>query len=744
MGFHRLNYFLIILFLFTGAVKSYSSGKKAVRRVLEINVPRNTTIPVLDGVLSKNEWRNAAIATHFIQKEPHEGKPASEPTFVLVAYDDEYLYFGIRCFDNEPDKIVANKMRRDSDLFDNDYIEIIIDTFHDRRNAYYFATNSLGARVDSEIKSEGAHINWDWDGIWYCKARRDSKGWVAEIAIPFKTLRFNNAKEMTWGINFGRYIARKKEISYWSPISRDDDFNSYGKFKASKFGLLKGLYGISIKHRLQVKPYTIGGVERDFLFSNNLEKRGDIGLDAKLRLSSNMVADITLNTDFAQVEADNEQVNLSRFSLFFPEKRDFFLEGLDIFNVGEGSFSNPFTLLFFSRQIGLHRDPETFELKEVPILSGIKVTGKQGPFEVGFLDVFTNELSYTNRNNNLAQIPQTNYSAFRIKRDIFNRSSIGFLGLSKDQINESHYNRTFAVDGYFTFDNNLTISGYLAKTITPGLKGKDYNGFMDASWGNDKISTRVTFTDIGANFNPEMGFLQWTDIRKYTGSFSVSPRPHWPNFRQLHFSNSVEIITNHKNELQYRTFQTGFLTLFQDESFLFFGLTNFYDNVPQPGFFLGPTFIPGGIYKFNVFGFTYNSDQSRKLSGRLRMGSGSFYDGKFTGVTISTYFRPNNKFGMDLNWNWNLLDLPFKNGDFTTSILAARFKYSFSPDLFVKLFVQWNDFDKRIISNFLLNFIHSPGSDFYLVYNEEWDTHGHIKTANRTVLVKFTYLLNLF
>ncbi|NIR47790.1 carbohydrate binding family 9 domain-containing protein [candidate division KSB1 bacterium] len=700
------------------------------------------TPPDLDGQLSKDEWKDASFIYNFTQKEPEEGEVASERTFVLITYDERNVYFGIRCYDKQPKKIVATEMRRDSNLSDNDYVEIIIDTFHDQRNAYYFATNSLGARLDSEIKTEGTHINWDWDGVWFCNASRDKLGWTAEVAIPFETLRFKSKDDLTWGINFGRYIPRKREESYWSPISRDDDFDNFGKFKASKFGVMRGLRNVTHDNRIRVKPYTIAGVETNFSGTNSTEKLADIGLDAKVNLTSNLTSDITINTDFAQVEADQEQVNLSRFNLFFPEKRDFFLEGLDIFNIGEESAGEPFTLLFFSRQIGLHRDSTTFEFKEVPITGGVKVTGKEGPYELGFLNVFTEDLEYTNMFNQTTHIPKTNYSALRVKRDIFKRSHVGFMGLSKDPVDGGNYNRTFAVDGLFSFDNNITVKGYLAKTFTPGLEGKDYNGFFDFSWGNDLVYTRASYTDIGENFNPEMGFLQWTDIRKYNMQFSVSPRPDFLSLKQSHFSYDLNYITDHNNELQYRTIQTGLFNVFRDDSFLFLGLLNVYDNLPD-GFYLENTFVEPGIYNYNIFGLSYTSDLSRKISGALDVAAGTFYDGTLYGVTLTNYLKPNDKFSVDLTYDWNRVEVPFDNGEFTTSILGTRFSYSFSPNLFTKAYIQWNHFDKRIVSNFLVNFIHSPGSDFYLVYNEEWDTSDGFSTSNRTVLAKLTHLINL-
>ncbi len=729
----------VVCLLLCADLESVAGNKNKRVSLLQVTVGRNGSAPIIDGYLSKNEWKNAALISNFTQKEPSEGAPVSEPTIVLITYDDQNIYFGIRCFDKEPHKIVANEMRRDSDLSNNDYVEIIIDTFFDQRNAYYFATNSLGARLDSEIKTEGAHINWDWDGIWHSAARKDQMGWTVEVAIPFKTLRFREGENITWGINFGRYIPRKREEAYWSPISRDDDFNNYGKFKISKFGVLKGLNFAPKDKRLQIKPYAIGGMEKHFTPSVSSDQLADAGLDVKVHLTSNIVSDLTVNTDFAQVEADVEQVNLSRFNLFFPEKRDFFLEGLDIFNVGEEVYGEPFTLLFFSRQIGLHTDPATFESREVPIIGGIKTTGKAGAYELGVLDVLTDGLSQPNPDS----VGKTNYLAARLKRDIFKRSYLGVMALSKDAVAGGPYNRTFAADALFSFDNNFTLSGYFAKTLTPGLRGNDYNGYLDLSWGTDKVYAHGAFTDIGRNFNPEMGFLQWRDIRKYFLEIYLSPRPNFWSIRQSHFSYSLEYITNHSNQLQYRTINLGLLNIFKNEAYLSFGFINYYDNIPAPGFFLGPAFIPGGIYKYNIGSAMFSSDHSRKFSGSLQVGGGTFYDGTFIGVRAENFWKPTSKLRFDLNWVWNRVETPFANGEFTTSILGARINYSFSTNLFTKAYLQWNDFDKRIISNFLIRFIYAPGSDFYLVYNEELDTVSRLKTSNRTLLAKLTFLLNL-
>ncbi len=727
---------MLLLFAEGNGVQAGASGTKRGKSLTyEVNVRSVRQAPVLDGILSRDEWKQAAVVYNFTQKEPDEGLPASEPTFILISYDESHIYFGIRCFDQTPNDIVATEMRRDYDLSENDYVEIIIDTFHDQRNAYYFATNSLGAQLDCEIKTEGTHLNWDWDGIWQSNAHLDELGWTAEVAIPFQTLRFDNQRDLTWGINFGRYLPGRREESYWSPVSRDDDFDDSGKYMVSKFGTLNGLRDIGHEDRFQIKPFSTAGLQKDFTGAGTSENLLDAGLDAKIHITSNLVSDLTVNTDFAQVEADEEQVNLSRFNLFLPEKRDFFLEGLDVFNIGDGTSSDPFALLFFSRSIGISGN------QKIPIVGGAKMTGKEGKYEIGLLDVYSNDASFVDDfSGETRVVPQTNYSAFRIKRDVLSRSTVGFMALSKDPKDGGRYNRTFAADGNFTFENNLSLGGYLARTVTPGLKGDDYSAFAEASWGNDLYSASGSATYIGDNFNPEMGFMLWNQgIRKYGMQMGVSPRPRFLNTRQTHLSYNIEYITDHNNELQYRTIQPSIFNVFKDESYLFISLINYYDNTA--GFSLEGVDVPAGVYTYNVLGASYRSDMSRRFAGSIGGGGGSFYGGSFLGFDVTTQYRPNDKFAFDMAWDWNRVALD--NGEITTSILSGRFNYSFSTDLFVKTYIQWNHFSKRIVSNILLNYIHSPGSDFFLVYNEKWDTKGGISTRDRAVLAKLTYLLKL-
>jgi len=695
--------------------------------------------PHLDGKLNDPVWRFIRPIKDFYQREPKEGEPASELTVVSIHYDEHNLYFAIRCHDREPDKVVANVMRRDADLSDDDSFEIIIDTYHDHRNGYYFAFNPLGAKLDAEIRAEGTDINWNWDGIWYCKATRDKKGWAAEVQIPFKTLRFSGAPEQTWGINFARYIARKREEDYWTPIPRD--YGPYGKFQISRFGHLVGLRNLHQSTRLQIKPYTVGGMEKDYrLPSNRLDHVIDLGLDVKYGITSNLTADLTLNTDFAQVEADREQINLTRFDLYYPEKRDFFLEGADIFRFGERL--DPYaTVFFFSRRIGLSQDGS----RQIPMLGGIKITGKEGSYDLGFLNVLTDPIAYADDYGDFTRVPRTNFSVLRVKRDILTKSSIGFIAMSKDEPRQRdyRYNRGFGADWRLSFLNNLRTGGFLAKTVTPGITGRDWAASVDFSWGNDLWNVDLGYTDIQENFNAEMGFIQRIGVRKSRATVTFSPRPKLRPIRQSYLYGDLQYITDQRNALQTRNLFMAMSHLLADGGYLTVGVYNTYDRLDYPFAIRQGAVVPARIYRSTLGTFRFYSDESRRLSWKVRLSGGGYLGGTIRYLYLAGRVQPSGRLGLSMEYEWNGLDLPIPNGVFTTNLLGARLTYSFSPELFMKLFVQWNDFDRIIVTNFLVNFIHTPGSDFYLVFNERRDTNGsHLWTRDRAALAKLTYLFH--
>jgi len=360
----RISLISIVL-LCTGLA---SFGKQPEKK--EARAIRTTKSIKIDGQLDDPAWQDSEVITGLTQKEPEEGESATELTEIRILYDDKFIYFGFTCFDSEPDKIVAKEMRRDAELRHDDYIEVFLDTYHDHRNAVYFVTNPTGAKRDGLIREEGTNVNWDWDGWWYTKSHRSQKGWTAEMAIPFYTLRYSQAGVQTWGINFSRQIARKKEELYWAPIIRD--YGYFGKFRVSFYGNLTGLEDLKQGKRLHVMPYVIGGGKQEE--ESSMGFSADAGLDLKYRLTSNLTADVSVNTDFAQVESDLEQFNLTRFPLFFPEKRTFFLEGSEIFRIAEKArpFEPQGMFLFYSRTIGLSEDGEM-----IPVMGGLRVTGKK-------------------------------------------------------------------------------------------------------------------------------------------------------------------------------------------------------------------------------------------------------------------------------------------------------------------------------------------------------------------------------
>ncbi|MDQ7066429.1 MAG: DUF5916 domain-containing protein [candidate division KSB1 bacterium] len=691
--------------------------------------------PKIDGLLTDPVWRLAPVASGFTQRDPKEGEPATEPTEVRVLYDDDYLYIGFKCYDREPDRIVARQMRNDADLENDDYIRILLDTYLDRRNAFAFQTNPLGARWDAQITDEGRSINRDWNCVWEVQAQITDEGWEAELRIPLNQLRFPAGGDVsTWGINFARVIRRKREDTYWSPILRDYGFGSRAFYRISKAGDLVGLDHLTRRPRLEIRPYSLSGLQKTITDPPvKAERVLDFGLDVKYGLSADLIADITINTDFAQVEADQERVNLTRFSLFFPEKRDFFLEGAGIFRVGQGDRPGrrtPNEQLFYSRRIGLHNG------KEVPIIAGTKVTGNLAGLEIGLLDVMTDRFVSDD-----TELPRTNFSVLRLRRPVMERSSIGMMVMSKDAIGSSDFNRTFVADGVFAFGPATNISAWIAKTRTPGIHNRDWAGNFNFNYRSDRYTFRVNYTEVQENFNAEMGFIRRKDIRRFNAEAGKGVRPSWNWLRRLYSGAYIQYLTDGQNVLQTR--DVGLRTFIQFESghILFsnpkvqYELLDF-DWEIHPGIV-----IPAGIYKFVAYDFFFRSDASRQLSVRLGGNLGEFFSGTRFGGNLNLNYRPSPHFSLDLSYNGNIVNLP--TGEFTTNVLSTRITYTLSRDMFAKAYIQWNDSAELLSLNFLYNWYYRPGSNFYLVYNHRWDAGDRIATMDRALIIKVTYWLNL-
>ena len=486
----------------------------------------------IDGRLDESVWQDAIPISGFRQREPDEGDPATEDTEVRVLYNGRALYIGILAFDSEPDRIVARSLERDSPIGmarfgpggSDDAVEIILDTFHDRRNAFYFATNPKGAIVDGYITDEDFRVDRNWDAVWDVAARTTSEGWVAEFEIPLRTIRFYGSSEpQTWGFNVQRVIARKVEQSLWTSWSRDNE----GLNRISRAGELVDLDSLPASPSFQLKPYILGesGQNYETRPDGGYSFDGHVGLDAKYTLISGLVLDLTVNTDFAQVEADEEQIDLTRFSLFFPEKREFFLENAGIFQFGAGGFFRaPDILLFFSRRIGIEDN------LIVPMIAGARMSGRTGKQTIGFLNVLTGR-------DGALDAPLTNFAVGRVKRDIGQRSYLGAIATGRVE-EGGRRNVTGGIDWNFWLTQNMVLEGFVAGVTENRPSFNDYAAQVTLDYTGDVIGWRVGHIDIGPDMLPGIGFVRRTNIAETSGSLRVTPRPQVRGLRKIDIRNS--------------------------------------------------------------------------------------------------------------------------------------------------------------------------------------------------------------
>jgi len=688
-------------------------------------------MPLLDGRLDEALWQKAGLADGFIQREPREGEAAEQPTEVRIAYTERHLLIGARMRDSDPSRIVATEYRRDGLLDADDSFEVFLDTFHDRRNAFYFATNPAGAQRDGLVRNEGATLTWEWDGVWDVACNRDAQGWTAEMVIPFSTLRFRPDSEEGWGLNFGRLVARTREESYWAPITLDMGY--FGKWRVSAFGALEGITEAVPGGRLKLKPYILGGAEHDLDDEpNDVDFERNVGIDAKVALGSTLVADLTVNTDFAQAESDQEQVNLTRFALFFPEKREFFLENAGLFQIGEQiqPMEPATTLLFFSRRIGLYDDEEP-----VPILGGARLTGRVGPYEIGAFDIVTSRT----RIDEDTVVPQTNFAAARVKRDILSRSSIGGLLLAKSPADEGSSNQVVAADATIAFSENGVVNGFASKSFTPGLSGASHALGAIGSWENERGGAFGSFVDIGDDFNSEMGFLQRTGIRKYRGGAGLIRRPQFAGIRQFMFFNDHTYITEQNGELESQVNTLGPMIVFNNGAILMGGWMNLAEGLSEPFEIRDGVEIPIGSYRFNQAMMQYMGDRSRRVSVRGGFVYGGFFNGRLRSLNLGGRLKPHQRLSLEVDYFRNHILLPLEGGDFKTNLVVARAIVAFSPKAFVRALLQVNDDEEEARANILFRYTYRPGADLFVVYNEERGIGGVGPTVkNRQLLVKLT------
>ena len=697
----------------------------------------------IDGRLDEPVYETVQFITDFIQQLPDEGALGSERTEAWVLFDDDNIYISARCYDTAPpSEWVANEMRRDViQLRQNDSFSLMLDTFYDRRNGLAFLVTPIGGFSDFAISNEGGRVNTDWNTIWDSRTARFDGGWTVEIQIPFKSLRYRPTSTQVWGIQLRRIIRRRTEASYLTPVpisaARGNSVIA-GLWRVSQAGSLVGIEVPSGSRKIEIKPYGIGGVTTDIDVDpptrNALD--GQFGLDVKYGVTQNLTADFTYNTDFAQVEVDEQQVNLTRFSLFFPEKREFFLEARGNFDFarGAGLGGTGAPTLFFSRRIGLQGGDV------VPILAGGRLTGKIGAFDVGALNIQTgNEL--------LSGAQTTNFTVLRVKRDILRRSTIGgiFTNRSVSLLGDGS-NQVYGIDGRFAFFDDLTLLGYVARTRTADRPGRDASYLAQADYAGDRYGVNLAHLVIEDNFNPEVGFVRRDNIRRTTASGRFSPRPSSIDWvRRFSLSADLDYTQSADDRvLETRQQDVAFEVQLENSDRFTVSATDRYELLRQPFTIAPGVVVPVGGYGFRSVLVGYAFGQQRPVSGLIAVGTGELWNGDITVVELGrgrVEVTPQLSVEPSLSLNW--VELP--EGNFTTGLSRVRVSYTVSPRMFFSGLLQHNSSGNTFSTNVRLRWEYSPGSELFVVYTEDRDTDPFLPDRrtglrNRGFVVKMNRL----
>ena len=695
--------------------------------------------PRMDGTLDDPLWSQATPITSFLQREPYEGQAPSERTEVRILFTKREVYFGITCFDSDPKGIIPTELRRDVSQELDDNFEIIIDSAHDRRNAYVFQINPLGTQRDALVTEEQVTDSDlgdgdpGWDGVWTSEARISERGWTATVAIPFATLNFMQSRDVIWGLNFKRFIRRKNEEDLWSGWQR-----VYGAARISQAGELRGISDIDSGRLFIVKPYGLTGFSHfpsDTPAVTGLTPGTSAlysgGVDVKLGLRSNLVANFTVNTDFADADVDTEQFNLTPYKLFYPEKRQFFLENAGVFNFPLGGGGD---LLFFSRQIGI--DPVTGE--QVPINGGGKVTGSLRNFGLGVMDVETRSSGPN---------PYSNYAVMRVKRSLWGGSYIGAMGIDKRSGDPNNsFNQSSGADARLVFLRNLVVNGFAAQSRTSGVAsgqsdvgaGFDYQtNWLEAVWDHRKI---------GPNFNPEVGFLERTDcICDYLDA-NLKPRPRIRGVRELNFSGFIFHAPDTHHVLQTQEWQGTTRILFNNGSYTDDDIVDVFTQLLTTPFNVyKDVFIPVGDYHWTRHQITYGSPQDRRLMVGFYERFGSYYNGHLNEARIRASYRANERLSFNFSEQWNRFRLPVAGGDFSVLVGSFQTNYSFSRFLTLSSLVQMNTANTQAVTaNIRLRWNYRPDSDLYVIYTAGQSFASLVATNppefyQNKLAIKFTY-----
>lgn len=678
----------------------------------EVRIVKTTAAPIIDGVLDDAVWEQSAMLTGFIQRIPYFGRPASEDTQVRLLRDDRYIYVSVY-MKQDPATIRRNKLRHRVAVHQDDTFEIVFDTFHDHRRGYDFLVNANGAKHDTQV--DGVRdFNDDWNEVWDARTSIRDDGWCAELRIPVRGLRFQQGRDV-WGVNVQRRIMAKQEYDYWvaMPVEYDVSNLSYA-------GDVSGFADLRPQRNLQAVP-SIVSTRLESGVHSQIDYEVEPSVDLKYVHGGNITLDVTANTDFAQAEADDMQVNLTRFSLFFPEKRQFFLESAGIFDFGVERD----TQVFFSRRIGIA------EGEAVPIIGGGRLTGKIGHYSVGAMSIQTRDADVQ---------ASTNYTAVRGRRDLGGNSTVG--AILTNVVRDGYENRTVGVDANLWLSPSLQMKSFLAVSSGSDIGGGALSHYASVSYQTDLWGLNAAEKTVERDFRPGLGYVRRADIREITGSMRRRYRLNRSWTRNIDFTPSVTYLTDLDERLLTREQKFEITNVRPTGDKLSFSLSRQFEQFTDPFHITPDVTIPLDTYRFQRYLAGWTFDPSRRLSGGTSVSWGGFYGGSLREFTASSALILWRRFSVGPALTYSRVRLP--QGHFSTSVARVRLDYNQNPSVGVSALVQWNSTTRELSANLLLRLIHGRDSDVFLVFNERrTDERRGWVLGERAAILKLTYRLYL-
>ena len=725
-----LNNFFLLLFF--GNLFSQNSSL----------VSEAKTLPNIDGeVINDEAWEGISSIKTFTQKSPDEGTPSTEQTIVKIMYSEETFYVSVVCYDSDPNKIVITDTRRDAPLNNTDSFMFVLDTYQDQQNGFVFGTNAGGIEYDAQVSGGGegmsisstrqsvgigANFNINWDAAWEVKTKIGDFGWSAEFAIPFKTLRFSSKKNQSWGANFQRTIARRNEHVFWSPIPRQFSLN-----RLALAGIITGI-NVPSSRNLKVMPYILGNknnVKGEDSFSS---ADNDFGLDAKVGLTSSLTLDLTYNTDFAQVEADEQQINLDRFSLFFPEKRGFFLENAGLFSAGENTYYGPDIEMFFSRRIGIVNG------KQVPILGGGRLTGNIGGMKVGALNMRTKKVKDVSDGDN--------YSILRLRKELPNRTHFGAMVTNRQGLGENGYtNNAYSFDGALGIGEAIQLTAFAAMT-DPAQNVENKNTYayvLEANRNTKSFTNQIRYSEVGENFNPGMGFVKRLGYRKVLFRILNRTRPN-DLFGLLELRPHITYWGYWKLDNGFQ--QTGFLHIdnhweFRNGFRIDTGINFTKEGVEEAFPIVSDVIVPKGTYDNKELHIRTNTNLTKPFSIIIVNKTGGFFSGKRKNTDTTVRYRFGDRFTSEVISKYNDVSLP--EGDFITHLIRSRITYAITPKIYIQSLLQYNNQSDQYSMNWRFIWQQSAATGLYVVYNQSQDYDGiPIANSTKSFVIKYSYLFD--